>query len=150
MWGNREEQNGVSTCIVPASLSLPDGKSVPMRIRSMVGLIPLYACAIMDDEVLQKMPGFRKRMIMFLKNRKDLTKQVRYDNDEVREQVKKVLSSLCTLHLVQISYLDTVDTGEFFHLLAIPSKERLLRVLTYMLDENEFLSDYGLRSMSKV
>ena len=57
---------------------------------------------------------------------------------------------LCTLYPVQISYLDTVDTGEFFHLLAIPSKERLLRVLTYMLDENEFLSDYGIRSMSKV
>ena len=43
----------------------------------MVGLIPLYACVVLDDDILEKMPGFRKRLVMFLKNRKDLAKQVR-------------------------------------------------------------------------
>ena len=51
---------------------------------------------------------------------------------------------------MQISYLDTLRDGEFCHLLAIPSQDRLLRVLKYMLDEKEFLSDYGIRSISKV
>lgn len=50
----------------------------------------------------------------------------------------------------QISYLDNLDKGEYFHLLAIPKKERLERVLKYMLDEDEFLSPYGIRSLSKV
>lgn len=52
--------------------------------------------------------------------------------------------------LLQIAYVDTINKGEFFHLLAIPSKERLLSVLKYMLDEEEFLSPYGIRSLSKV
>ena len=46
--------------------------------------------------------------------------------------------------------MDTLGQGEFFHLLAIPTKERLLSVLKYMLDEDEFLSPYGIRSLSKV
>ncbi len=46
--------------------------------------------------------------------------------------------------------MDTLNKGEFFHLLAIPKKERLLSVLKYMLDEDEFLSPYGIRSLSKV
>ena len=50
----------------------------------------------------------------------------------------------------QISYLDSLKDNQFCHLLAIPSKERLQRVLHYMLDENEFLSSYGIRSLSKV
>lgn len=64
---------------------------------------------------------------------------------------------MCDLHIMtslpsvsQISYLDTLHDGEFCHLLAIPSEERLLRVLEYMLDEKEFLSEYGIRSLSKV
>lgn len=46
--------------------------------------------------------------------------------------------------------MDSLKDGEFCHLLAIPSRDRLERVLKYMLDENEFLSDYGIRSLSKV
>ena len=46
--------------------------------------------------------------------------------------------------------MDSLKDGEFCHLLAIPSRDRLERVLKYMLDEKEFLSDYGIRSMSKV
>ena len=51
---------------------------------------------------------------------------------------------------LQITYLDTLDKGEFFHLLAIPKRDKLERVLKYLLDEEEFLSPYGIRSLSKV
>ena len=50
----------------------------------------------------------------------------------------------------QISYVETLSEGRFRHLLAIPSKEKLLRVIKYLLDEDEFLSPYGIRSLSKV
>ena len=51
---------------------------------------------------------------------------------------------------LQVAYLDTLDEDQFCHLLAIPSKERLTRVLKYLLDEEEFLSPYGIRSLSKI
>ena len=47
-----------------------------MRVRSMVGLIPLFACLVLEDEVIQKLPGFKKRLQWFLDNRPDLAKQV--------------------------------------------------------------------------
>ena len=47
-----------------------------MRVRSMVGLIPLFACLTLEDEVIQKLPDFKKRLTWFLKNRPDLAKQV--------------------------------------------------------------------------
>lgn len=53
-----------------------DGKSKAMKVRSMVGLIPLYACLVLEDEVIQSLPGFKKRLMWFLENRKDLAKQV--------------------------------------------------------------------------
>jgi len=53
-----------------------DGQSMPMRVRSMVGLIPLYACLVLEDEIIQKLPGFKKRLMWFLENRPDLAKQV--------------------------------------------------------------------------
>lgn len=64
----------------PLSLFRLDGTSMPMRVRSMVGLIPLFACLVLEDEVIQKLSGFRKRLKWFLDNRKDLAKQVRHTN----------------------------------------------------------------------
>ncbi len=101
-----------------------DGTKTPLRVRSMVGLIPLFACENLRQEIIDRLPGFRKRMDWFLKNRADLAGH--------------------------ISYMESGDgtVGEH-RLLAIPTRERLLRVLKYILDENEFLSPHGLRALSR-
>jgi hypothetical protein len=100
--------------------------SIPMQIRSLVGVIPLLAVAVLDDALIHKLPGFKKRMEWFLDHRKDLASHVAYMEPECDD------GSQC-----------------FKRLLAIPSRERLVRVLRYLLDENEFLSPYGVRSVSK-
>ncbi len=99
-----------------------DGQTIPLRVRSMVGLIPLLAVEVLDDESIHDRVEFRKRMDWFLRYRPELAKQ--------------------------ISYLER-DRAGGHHLLAIPSHDRLLRVLRYLLDEEEFLSPYGVRSLSK-
>ncbi len=103
------------------------GQSIPMRVRSMVGIIPLFTCDVLEDEVIDRLPAFKKRMQWFLDHRKDLARQISFN--ETRDDQQHV---------------------HRHHMLAIPSKERLTRVLSYVLDENEFLSPYGVRSLSKV
>ncbi len=103
-----------------------DGRSLPLRLRSLVGLIPLIAVGSLESDVISALPGFRKRMTWFLENRADLARV--------------------------ITYLDSPSAGEAHghRLLAVPSRERLIRILGYMLDETEFLSPYGIRSLSKI
>ncbi|NOT33596.1 MAG: glucosidase [Candidatus Eisenbacteria bacterium] len=104
-----------------------DGQKTPLRVRSMVGLLPLIAVENLEQHHLDLLPGFRKRMHWFVENRQDLSRH--------------------------ISYLEGgrgAKTGHGHRLLAIPSRERLQSVLKYMLDEKEFLSPYGLRSVSRV
>jgi hypothetical protein len=103
-----------------------EGREIPLRIRSMVGLIPLFAVENLDAELIERLPGFRKRMHWFLENRQDLARHISY---------------LETGH-------DGKQTGQ--RLLAIPSRDRLTRVLRYLLDEQEFLAPYGVRSLSRV
>jgi Mannosylglycerate hydrolase MGH1-like glycoside hydrolase domain len=98
------------------------GNHVPLRIRSMVGIIPLFAVEVLEKEEIGQLHGFRKRLNWFLENRRDLASQ--------------------------ISYMDTKD-HEKRYLLAIPSRTRLVRLLRYLLDESEFLSPYGIRSVSR-
>jgi len=102
-----------------------DGAETPLRIRSMVGLIPLFAVEVLDEAKIERLPGFRARMRWFLDNRPELSRQVA---------------------LMRRSPSGSHDR----RLLAIPSRERLVRVLRYVLDEREFLSPFGLRSLSKV
>src|SRR5207249_3889203 len=97
------------------------GRVLPLRVRSMVGLIPLLACTVLEDETLERLPGFTKRMRWFLENRPDLA-----------------------------GHITWAEAGHGHRLLALPSRERLERVLRYMLDEREFLSPHGLRSLSQV
>jgi hypothetical protein len=103
-----------------------DGRTIPLKVRSLVGLIPLLAVEILDDELIQGMRGFKKRMDWFLENRPEL-------ND--------LISYCCLLEK---------GKGRCHRLLAIPTREHLTRVLGYMLDENEFLSPYGIRSLSRI
>lgn len=102
---------------------LVDGRAVPLRLRSFVGIIPLLAVEFIEEGRLNQLPGFAKRTRWFLENRPDLA--------------------------ANISYMarDGSDPGR--RLLAIPSRERLERVLRRVFDEGEFLSPYGIRSLSK-
>jgi hypothetical protein len=101
------------------------GKSIPLKTRSMVGVIPLFACEILELDVMKRLPGFCKRTEWYLENRQDLTEH--------------------------IACLRSPGEGSDHEhrLLALPSRERLIRVVRYLLDENEFLSPYGLRSLSR-
>ncbi|MGE5569686.1 MAG: MGH1-like glycoside hydrolase domain-containing protein [Rhodospirillales bacterium] len=102
-----------------------DDRVIPLRLRSMVGIIPLFAVEVLEQESLDALPGFTKRMLWFLEHRKDLAAQIAYMTSRT-------------------------ENGHVHRLLAIPSRERLTRVLRYLLDENEFLSPYGIRSLSRV
>ncbi len=97
---------------------------IPLRIRSLVGLLPMCAVTVLKQKTINQLPGFRKRMDWFLVHRPDLLKYV---------TVRRVPGSK--------------NPGRC--LLAIPSKARLRKCLAYMLDPDEFLSDFGIRSLSK-
>src|SRR5439155_44724 len=55
-----------------------DGTAIPLRVRSMVGIIPLFAVEVLEESVIAKLPGFKKRMRWFLENRRDLASQISY------------------------------------------------------------------------
>jgi hypothetical protein len=103
-------------------LKLPSGDSMLMRIRSMVGLIPLFAVDTIEPEVIDRLPGFRRRMEWFIQHRPSLC------------------ASLASM---------TRGGVEERRLLSVVTRPRLVRVLKRTLDEEEFLSAYGIRSVSK-
>ena len=94
----------------------------PLRVRSMVGLIPLFAVELLNADILWRLPDFNARIQWIFANRPDLASLVSRWNDK-----------------------NSAD----YSLLALMRKQRLNRVLTWMLTETEFLSDYGVRSVSK-
>ncbi len=105
-------------------IQVDGGNPVRLKVRSMVGLLPLIAVTVIEQETLDLLPGFKKRFEWFLKNRPDLARHISWTESGGRP-------------------------GHHHWLLAIPSKERLVHVLRYLLDEAEFLSPHGLRSLSK-
>ena len=99
-----------------------DGSLVPLRVKSLVGLIPLIAVEVLDESLIEQLPTLRRRLEWFLKYRHDLVQHVSFaESDERRQKM----------------------------LLAIPSRDKLEKVLKVLLDETEMLSDYGIRSLSK-
>ena len=100
-----------------------NGKQFPIKLRSLVGLIPLLAVETLEDEWLDKLPDFKQRTEWFLENRPDLTGDIACLQTRGREKRR---------------------------LLSLVDRERLRRVLKVMLSENEFLSDHGIRSLSHV
>jgi hypothetical protein len=103
-------------------LRLPDGNHFPMKIRSMVGLIPLFAVETLEPELLERLPGFKRRLEWFIDNRPDLTGNV--------------------------ACMRTPGMGER-RLLSIATQDQLRQILKYMLDEREFFSPYGIRALSQ-
>ena len=101
-----------------------DHSAVRLKTRSLVSLLPLIAVEVLDEEKLRRLPGFYKRLEWFLKNRPDLARHIGYSNP-------------------------SAQSGQGLRLLAVPSRERLVRLLAYLFDEDEFLSPFGIRSLSK-
>jgi hypothetical protein len=103
-------------------LHLPDGEPIPLRVRSLVGLIPLFAVEVLDDAVFTRLHRFSARTHWFLEHRPQLARLVSRWHD--------------------------ARTGER-HLLSLLRGHRMKRLLNRMLDETAFLSDFGVRSLSK-
>ncbi|HWA57553.1 MAG TPA: hypothetical protein VG692_09885, partial [Gemmatimonadales bacterium] len=103
-------------------LSTPDNQLVPLKVRSMVGLIPLFAVETIDQALLDELPEFAARLKWFLDYRPDLAKLVsRWEEPGMGER----------------------------RLLSLLRGHRMKRLLARMLDETEFLSDYGIRALSR-
>jgi hypothetical protein len=103
-------------------LCMPDGAKIPMRLRSMVGLIPLFAVEVVEETTLLCMRGFSERLRWYRERRGDLAQLV----SRWAEQGKN---------------------GR--HLLSLSRAFRMTKILQRMLDENEFLSPYGVRALSR-
>jgi hypothetical protein len=104
------------------ALHLPDGRHKTLRIRSLVGLIPLFAVETIEPRQIDQFPGFRTRMQWFLENRPDLT--------------------------CNVASMKVPGKGER-RLLSIVNPDQLRRILHRTLDEQEFLSPYGVRGVSR-
>jgi hypothetical protein len=104
-------------------LHLPDGSMTPLKVRSMVGLIPLFAVETLEPELLERVPEFKRRLEWFLSYRPDLAALVSHWSEEGRGHRR---------------------------LLSLLRGHRMKRLLKRMLDETEFLSPYGVRALSRV
>jgi hypothetical protein len=104
------------------AIHLPNGQQHYLKIRSMVGLIPLFAVETLEPEIIARLPGFQRRMQWFLDNMPDFASRV--DSSQSSPNGPRRLLSL-------------VD------------QTQLVRILGYLLDPNEFFSPHGIRALSK-
>ncbi len=105
-------------------LRFPDGSATRLKVRSMVGLLPLCATTIMEAAARERVPGVLAQILA---------------------RVRRMPELRNTIHPTGPGHFGVQDRGIF----ALVNPERLRRILTRMLDENEFLSPYGIRSLSK-
>jgi len=103
-------------------LHYSNGDNIPLRVRSMVCLIPLFAVQTLEPDLLEKLPDFKKRLEWFIANRPDMT--------------------------TNLACMKTRGMKDR-RLFSVASREQLQRILTVMLDENEFLSPHGVRALSR-
>jgi hypothetical protein len=103
-------------------LRLPDGKAMRLKVRSLVGLLPLAAVAIFDAADIEKLPNFRKRAVAFYERHPEL---------------------IANMHLPT----QAGEGGKY--MLSVFNEQKLRRVLARMLDESEFFSPHGIRSLSR-
>jgi hypothetical protein len=103
-------------------LHLGQAAPLPMKVRSMVGLIPLFAVETFEPDVLERLPSFRKRMQWFLDHNPEVSKHV--DMSQKTDKGNRLL-------------------------LTIANRKKLERIYRYVFDENEFLSPHGIRALSK-
>ena len=103
-------------------LHLPNGENLDLKVRSLVGLIPLFAVTTIEQKTLDKLPGFKSRVEWFISERPQLSRN--------------------------LACMEGCDSDSH-RLLAVVNQDRLRLLLEKMLDETEFLSDYGIRSVSK-
>jgi mannosylglycerate hydrolase MGH1-like protein len=103
-------------------LHLPNGEEHFLKIRSIVGLIPLFAVETLEPEIVDRLPGFKRRMQWFIDNHPDMPEHIETTQRSARG-VRRLLS--------------------------LVGRRQLRRVLERMLDESEFLSSYGVRALSR-
>ena len=121
---NRDEMWDESEGFFYDVLHFPTGDATRLKIRSMVGLLPLCAATVFEQGTLTSHPRVIALVELFRKRHPEVIKQIAPDNDSFIGYAQRRLATVC-------------------------SKQKLERILAYMLDENEFLSPYGLRSLSK-
>ena len=102
-------------------LHYDNGQNIPLKVRSMVGLIPLFAVETLEPELVDSLPGFKRRMQWFIENRPALGDHIETESTENGPR----------------------------RFLSLVNRHRLKQVLGYMLDESEFLSPYGIRALSR-
>lgn len=105
-------------------LRLPDGKAMRLKVRSLVGLLPLCSSSVFESDILKRHPRLMEMIALF------------------KQRHPEIVSHVAPTDAGFIGYKDR-------RLLSTLNKEKLKRILKYMLDENEFLGPHGIRSLSK-
>jgi hypothetical protein len=103
-------------------LDLPDGRRFPLKVRSMVGLIPLFAVETVGSDMCDRLTGFKRRLQWFLENRADFAQHVE---------------------------TDATPDGQVRRFFSLVDRHRLKQICRYLLDESEFLSPNGIRAVSR-